>query len=350
MADSVCVHRQCNMIIKGRVTIWMNCFISERSVCGGRGIDIITLDEPEYPENLRKVPDCPQVLFVKGSLLPRDRLAVAIVGTRKASALGKAIAQEISGDLAKAGMTVVSGLAYGIDASAHRAALDKGNRTIACLGNGLDVLYPKANWEIYDKIPSSGALISEYRPGTQPKPWHFPERNRLIAGLSLGVVVVEAGEKSGALITADWALKYGRPVMAVPGSIKSSLYRGANRLIQEGAYLVTCAEDVLSFLRKENEYVPEPGMQKAVETLTLEESLILGYLEEWECVDDICDNVNNMPVFKVVSILSSLEVRGLVISLPGGKYAVTTAGQKFAANKKVGISNEKSDQAPVDHR
>lgn len=327
----------------------MNCFISKRSVCPGRGIEVITLDDPEYPENLRKVPDCPPALFVKGALLPRDRLAVAIVGTRKASALGKTIAQEISGDLAKAGMTVISGLAYGIDTSAHQAALAKGGRTIACLGNGVDVVYPKANWELYDKIPSSGALISEYRPGTQPRPWHFPERNRLISGLSLGVVVVEAGEKSGALITVDWALRYGRPVMAVPGSIKSSLCRGTNRLIQEGAYLVTCAEDVLSFLRKENEYVPEPGMQKTAETLTLEESLILGYLEEWESVDDICDNVNNIPVFKVVSILASLEVRGLVKSLPGGKYTVTTAGQKFIGNKKVGISNEKSGQAPVDH-
>ncbi len=308
---------------------------SVTNLCTGLGIKIITLDEPEYPENLRKVPDCPEVLFVKGALLPRDKMAVAVVGTRKPSALGRAVVQEIAGDLARVGITVISGLAYGIDATAHQAALSASGRTIACLGQGVDLVYPKANRGLYDSIPKYGALLSEYLPGTQPRPWHFPERNRLISGMSLGVLVIEAGEKSGALITADWALKHGRPVMAVPGSIKSKVCQGSNRLIQEGAYLVTCAEDVLSFLRKENEYLPE-GISEETKSLSLEESLILRCLEQWESVDEICDNVNYIPVFKVISILSSLELKGMVKSLPGGKYIMTTAGYKLSGKKKVG--------------
>ncbi len=298
--------------------------------CKKQGIKIITLDDPEYPENLRMIPDCPPVIFVKGSLLPRDRIAVAVVGTRKPSSLGRAIAGEIAGDIARAGVTIVSGLAYGIDASVHKAAVEAGGRTVACLGQGVDHIYPKANSMLYEKIPLSGALLSEYLPGTEPKPWHFPKRNRLISGMSLGVVVVEAAEKSGALITADWALKHGRAVMAVPGSVKSIASRGANRLIQDGAYLVTCAEDVLSFLRKDNEYVPKLNFQETRVKMTLEESLVLNSLREWGSIEDICDNLSQIPVHRVISILSSLEVKGIVKSLPGGKYTITSVGQRLS--------------------
>jgi len=298
--------------------------------CREQGIKIIAFDDPEYPENLRRVPGCPRVLFVRGCLFPSDRIAVAIVGTRKPTGVGKSIAVEIATELAAAGVTIVSGLAYGIDTCVHKAALTARGRTVACLGQGVDQVYPKSNWALYDDIPSAGALVSEYLPGTGPKPWHFPERNRLISGLSLGVVVIEAGQRSGALITADWALKQGRPVMAVPGSVRSNASQGANRLIQEGAYLVTCAEDVLSFLRKDNEYVPQPEVDESTQNLTLEESLVLNCLTQWESIEDICDNLNQVPVYRIMSLLSSLEVKGFVKSLSGGKYVTTSVGQKLS--------------------
>jgi DNA processing protein len=298
-------------------------------LCQEQGINIVTLDDPEYPENLRKVRDCPELLFVKGCLTPGDRIAVAIVGTRNPTVVGQAVAAEIAADLAAAGVTIVSGLAYGIDACAHSAALNARGRTIACLGHGVDQVYPKANWALYREIPEAGALVSEYLPGTGPKPWHFPERNRLISGLSLGVVVVEAGLKSGALITADWALRQGRPVMCVPGSVKSAASQGTNRLIQEGAYLVTCAEDVLSFLRQDNEYVPQPETAGAIQSVSLEESLVLNCLARCEYIEDICDELNEIPVYRTMSLLSALEVRGYVRSLAGGKYLLTPAGQKL---------------------
>jgi DNA processing protein len=298
-------------------------------VCQKQGISIISIDDPEYPENLRNVRDCPQLLFAKGRLTPGDRIAVAIVGTRNPTAVGQSVAAEIAADLAAAGVTIVSGLAYGIDACVHRAALNAKGRTIACLGQGVGFIYPKANWALYKEIPASGALLSEYLPGTEPKPWHFPQRNRLISGMSLGVVVVEAGLKSGALITADWALKQGRPVMCVPGSVKSAASQGTNRLIQEGAYLVTCAEDVLSFLRKDNEYVPETETLRAAQCVSLEESLVLSCLAHYESIEGICDNLNEIPVYRIMSLISSLEVKGYVKSVAGGKYVLTPAGQRL---------------------
>ena len=294
-------------------------------LCAQLHVDIVSIDDSQYPENLRTIPDPPSILFVKGSTMPTDRLSVGLVGTRRASGAGKQIASEIAEDLARAGITIVSGLAYGIDAAAHRGALSVGGRTIACLGQGPDVVYPKSNFDLYGTIPSNGALISEYPPGTEAKPWHFPRRNRLIAGLSLGLVVIEAGEKSGALITADWALRQGKPVMAVPGSVKSIVCRGTNRLIQDGAYLVTCAEDVLSFLRKENEYMPEVCGTRRVEALTLEESVVLEAVGRGESLDQICSGMN-MPVSKIIAILSSLEVRGIVHSVAGGKYILSNIG------------------------
>jgi DNA processing protein len=303
-----------------------NCVLE---LCRAQGIKIVSVDDSEYPENLRNVRGCPELLFMKGCLTPGDRIAVAIVGTRNPTIVGQAVAAEIAADLAAAGVTIVSGLAYGIDACAHSAALNARGRTIACLGHGVDQVYPKANWALYREIAETGALLSEYLPGTGPRPWHFPERNRLISGLSLGVVVVEAGLKSGALITADWALKHGRPVMCVPGSVKSAASQGTNRLIQEGAYLVTCAEDVLSFLRKDNEYVPQPETGRSVQCVSLEESLVLNSLARYESVEDICDNLNEIPVYRTMSLLSALEVKGYVKSLAGGKYVLTPAGQKL---------------------
>jgi DNA processing protein len=218
------------------------------------GARAITWLDAEYPALLKEIADPPPVLYVKGQLRPEDAQAVAMVGTRRATVYGREVAERLARDLAAAGMTVVSGLAKGIDTHAHRGALshlgahggaEGGGRTLAVLGHGLDALYPPENRRLADAIRERGALISDYPIGTGPIAENFPPRNRIISGLSAGVVVVEADHTSGALITSRYALEQGRDVFAVPGPITSPSSRGCNRLIQDGAQLVTCAEDVL---------------------------------------------------------------------------------------------------------
>lgn len=281
-----------------------------------------------YPENLLRFPDPPPALRVKGSVEPGDRLAVAVVGTRSPTELGRRIAREIARDMAEAGVTIVSGLAEGIDAEAHRGALEAGGRTIACLGCGVDVTYPPVNCALYQGIPKSGALISEYPDKSGPLKWRFPRRNRVIVLMSLGVVVVEAGKRSGALITAEWAQEYGVPLMAVPGSVKSPKSAGANKLIQDGAYLVTNASDVLSFLRRESEYVPLPKARPVSppnRQLSLEESLVLSHIQGSPLSPDaIADRISGISPGRLAAALSSLEVDGIVLRLAGGKYLANT--------------------------
>lgn len=294
---------------------------------------VLTADNPAYPENLRAVPH-PPPLFCAGEILPTDRIAVAIVGTRRATPVGREVAYEIASDLAKAGVTIVSGLAEGIDAASHRGALESGGRTIACLGAGIDVVYPRANRLLFSEIPKSGALVSEYPWGSEPLPWHFPARNRIISGLSLGVLVVEAGEKSGALITADWAAKHGRPVMAVPGSVRSRVSQGSNRLIQDGAYLVSCARDVLSFLRQETEYIPE-AVSAPVLSLTLEESYLLEEIPgDVFSVEEAHSRIPSLSAGRLMSVLSSLEVKGALKRIPGGKYMLKGAPRGNSAGSE----------------
>ncbi|MGE5578707.1 MAG: DNA-processing protein DprA [Bacillota bacterium] len=287
------------------------------------GISCLARDDPGYPENLRLAPETPDVIYVRGTLVPEDRVAVAVVGTRSPTPEGKIIAYELARDLAGAGVTVVSGLALGIDTEAHLGALDAGGRTIACLGAAVDIPYPRSNTRLFERIPEHGALVSEYGPGTPAMPFRFPMRNRIISGLSLGVVVVEAGEKSGALITAEWAEKQGRPVMAVPGSPKSAVSAGSNRLIQDGAYLVTSARDVLSFLGKEGEYVPEipQGPPTGAGSLTFEEGAVLSLVRSHpQGAGELAEHLPGLTLGKVVSLLSALEVRGMVSKVAGGKY------------------------------
>ncbi len=206
---------------------------------------ILRLKDAGYPKALRATFDPPSVLYVGGELLPDDVQAVAVVGSRHASAYGLSAAEAIARDLASAGVTVVSGLAVGIDSAAHRGALAAGGRTIAVLGCGIDVAYPRRNQKLACEIAKQGAVVSEFNPGTPPEAWRFPRRNRIVAGLSLGVVVVEAGEKSGSLITARLGLEAGRDVFAVPGEIGLARTRGTHRLLREGAKLVECGADVL---------------------------------------------------------------------------------------------------------
>lgn len=207
-------------------------------------------EDSRYPALLRAIPAAP-ALFVRGELVDDDALALAIVGARRPTPYGLAVAERLASDLARRGVTIVSGLARGIDTAAHRGALAAGGRTIAVLGSGLDVVYPPENLPLARTIETRGAVVSQFPAGMPPLPGHFPARNRTLAGLALGVVVVEAAEKSGALITAGFAGDLGRETFAVPGRITSSSSAGANRLIQDGAKLVTCWQDIVSEL-------PEP--------------------------------------------------------------------------------------------
>jgi DNA processing protein len=204
--------------------------------------------DARYPSRLAEVPDAPATLHVRGALVDADALAVAIVGSRRATPYGLDVAETLAADLAARGVTIVSGLARGIDAAAHRGALRVGGRTLAVLGSGVDVIYPPENRRLAAEITERGALLSQFAPGTPPLPQNFPTRNQVIAALSLAVVVVEAAEKSGSLITARLAAELGREVLAVPGRITAPESRGANRLIQDGAHVAMGWEDVVGVL------------------------------------------------------------------------------------------------------
>jgi DNA processing protein len=212
------------------------------------GISVVTLEDATYPRLLREAPNAPPLLYVRGTLDPADAWAVAVVGTRSPTSYGKEATRAIVGDLARSGITIVSGLAFGIDAIAHEAALDADGRTIAVLGCGPDIIYPERNRGIAQRIINQGAIITDYPPGTRPHAANFPPRNRIISGLSLGTLVIEAGEKSGALITVDFAADQGRDVFAVPGSVFSQKSKGTHRLIRDGAGLVATADDLLEAL------------------------------------------------------------------------------------------------------
>ena len=212
------------------------------------GVEILTWDDKEYPLYLKEIADPPPVLYLRGDIQTRDQWAVAVVGTRRSTSYGKHVTQQLVGDLARSGATIVSGMARGIDGVAHWAALEAGGRTLAVLGSGISQVYPPEHRALAQQIASSGALLSEFPPDTPPEAGNFPRRNRIISGLSLGVLVIEAGRKSGALITANYALEQGRDVFAVPGNINARSSVGTNRIIQEGATLVLSAEDILSLL------------------------------------------------------------------------------------------------------
>jgi DNA processing protein len=212
------------------------------------GVQIVRLGQPNYPRLLRDIPDPPALLFVRGSLVEADRLGVGIVGSRHATPYGRATAERLARELCGHGLTLLSGGAVGIDAAAHRGALAAGGRTLAVLGCGLDVDYPRENRALFEQVAANGALVSEYPLGAQPEAWRFPVRNRVISGLSLGVLVVEAPRQSGALITATRAVEQGRPVMVVPGNIDRPASAGSNELLKDGATPITCVEDVLRAL------------------------------------------------------------------------------------------------------
>jgi DNA processing protein len=284
------------------------------------GVQAVTWDDPDYPRNLRQVYNPPPLLYVRGSLEKRDEWAVAIVGTRQASAYGKEAARSLSAGLARVGVTVVSGLARGIDAEAHRACLDAGGRTMAVLGCGVDVIYPQQHVRLAAEIVEHGALLSEYPLGTQPQAVNFPPRNRIISGMSLGTIVVEADSSSGALITAGFAAEQGREVFAVPGSIFAKSSRGTNRLIQRGAKLVTTVTDVLEELNLT--MVSQQAQAQAVLPENETEAVLLQHISaEPLHVDDLRRAVS-LPIAQVSSTLALMELKGMVRQVGGMHYVL----------------------------
>ncbi len=284
------------------------------------GTQALTWQDDAYPARLRTVYDPPPVLFVRGSLTPADEWAVAMVGTRKPTAYGREVARQLSGELARRGVTVVSGLARGIDAEVHRAALDAGGRTIAVLGSGVDVIYPYEHRRLAADIVLAGALVADYPLGTQPEAGNFPPRNRIISGLSLGVVVVEAGQTSGALITAQFAAEQGRDVLAVPGSILSRSSDGPNRLLREGARVVLSADDILQELNLSQ--VEHQAEARALLPADETEALLIRQLSsEPRHIDDV-GQATALPIALVSSTLTILELKGWVRQVGAMHYVL----------------------------
>ncbi len=291
------------------------------------GIRVITFLDKDYPENLKTIYDPPVVLYVKGNILPDDKLAVAIVGSRLASFYGIQTAEKLGFELASHGITIISGLARGIDSSSHKGALKAKGRTLAILGSGLANIYPEENIKLAEKISESGAVISEFPMETIPDRGNFPKRNRVISGLSLGVVCVEAAEKSGALITCDCALEQGREVFAVPGKVDSMTSKGTNKLIKQGAKLAQGVEDILEELNIETFHRSPNGIESRSangkgQTLLLDKNENLVYTllsSDPKYIDDICLE-SGIGLNRIAGILLNLEIKKFAKQLPGKNF------------------------------
>lgn len=278
--------------------------------------------DPEYPPLLREISDPPVALYVRGTLEPADGRAVAIVGSRRASDYGRRMADRLARQLVEAGYTVVSGLARGVDTAAHQGALRAGGRTLACLGCGVDVVYPAENRGLAQAVAEQGAVLSEYPMNAPPDAWHFPSRNRIVSGLSLGVVVLEAPFGSGALITATCAVDQNREVFAVPGSIESRLNTGPHALIKDGAKLVESVEDILCELAPEAPLQPRLELEAAAELpeLTPSEKMLHALLaHDPKPIDDLIMEAA-LPAAEVSATLLTLEIKGVARRLPGNAY------------------------------
>lgn len=292
-----------------------------------KGIKAVTPAHDCFPDRLNAIYDPPALLFMRGENPPEDAPYVAVVGSRKASSYGRWAAETIGGELARRGVVVLSGAAYGVDGHAHQGCLKAGGFTIAVLGCGIDRVYPPEHTGLLRRIASSGCLLSEYPPGDEPLPWHFPHRNRIIAGLSHAVVVVEAAEKSGALITADLALEDGREVMAVPGPIGSPLSQGTNGLIQKGAKLVMGVEDVCEELPCELVRCAVNGKgegsradMEAGEDIDPLERKCLGLLLGEPRRLDWLATMAEISTGELLACLTSMSIKGWVAEEAGGRY------------------------------
>ncbi len=280
------------------------------------GVRTIGCGDDGYPENLKRLAHMPPVLFVRGEIRAEDATAAAVVGTRMPSHYGRQVAEKLGRELAQHGVTIVSGLARGVDTFAHKGALDGGGRTVAVLGCGVDVYYPPENRRLYDAISAQGAVVSEFSLGVEPLAMNFPKRNRVVSGLSRAVVAVEAGEKSGVLNTVAWAIDQGRTVFAVPGNITSQQSLGINRLLKGGARPLLSVDDVLQELG-----VAKRAEERSKVEVAADEKPVLDFLTaEPAHVDEICEGLG-IPMAGLLSVLMQLELKGLVRQLPGKYFA-----------------------------
>jgi len=299
---------------------WREYAEQELAKARDAGIAIIIAEDAAYPTALKNTPDPPLFLYVKGDLQQGD--GIAIVGTRKPTHYGLTVTRRISSELASAGLTIVSGLARGIDTQAHRGALAAKGRTIAVLGCGIDVAYPPENKGLMEDISRSGAVVTENPFGTQPESGYFPARNRIISGLSRGTVIIEAAEDSGSLITAKYALEQGRKLFAVPGNIGLVNSRGSNSLIKQGATLVESAQDILQNLKIQSADAQSAGAARDLPSLTKDEEPVFRQItNEPKHIDLLMKESNTTPA-RISGVLVTLELKGLVRQLPGKYYII----------------------------
>jgi len=280
---------------------------------------IITFNDPSYPARLKEIPDPPLILYVKGHI-PQNE-AIAIVGTRRPTPYGRKVAEYFSEALARRGLTIVSGMARGIDGIAHKKALESGGTSVGVLGCGIDMVYPGEHRDLFKNIINKGAIISEFPPGTPPERYNFPRRNRIISGISWGTLVIEAAEGSGSLITARFALEQGREVFAVPGNINSKMSYGTNKLIKEGAKLVEDIQDIMEEHMPVLTHTRKHDIQNSPKVfLTEKEQLIYGLLSLEPLHIDIIRQKSGLLLQEVLNILMNLELKGLIEKVPGNRY------------------------------
>lgn len=296
-----------------------------------KNIEIATIKDRNYPQRLKNIPDPPKVLYIKGSLIKKDLNSIAVVGTRKPTPYGIYAVEKLVSELSEYGITIISGMATGIDTYAHLTSLKQDNRTIAVLGTGADTVYPSHNRNLYNKIVKNGAVISEFPLGTKGLPYHFPQRNRIISGLSLGTLVIEAEERSGTLITVTHSLEQGKDVFAVPGCINSSFSRGTNSLIRDGAKLVEKAEDIIEEIielkdienNSDNDYYKNQCDKSDLYSgLSDDEKVILKKIKRSPVTIDQLARSKEMNIAKLNGIITVLEMKGKVKRIGGNKLTV----------------------------
>ncbi|MGO1469016.1 MAG: DNA-processing protein DprA [Tissierella sp.] len=288
-------------------------------------INIITILDKEYPESLINIYDKPYVLYQKGEMIPEDILSIAVVGSRKATSYGVWACEKFTKELVNLGVTIISGVALGIDTIAHKTALKEGGRTIGILGNGLDVYYPKRNESLYKEISNNGSILTEFPPGTPPLPYNFPQRNRIITGLSLGLIVIEAKERSGTSITAYHALEQGKDVFALPGNINSVYSEGTNKLISDGAIPLLNIDDILMEIEDiKNNKLNKNLSKKSIDYTNLSETeiKIIEIIRQKPTHCDIISYRTGISISNVTSILTILELKGLVKELESRIFAL----------------------------
>lgn len=299
----------------------------EYEYCIENKINLIHSFSKNYPINLQNIPYPPPLLYCKGNLLPKDECSISIVGSRKYTEYGNIVTKKLAYELASCGITIISGMARGIDGFAHQYAMSAKGRTIAVLGTGINIIYPSEHAKLYNEIIENGAVISEFPINTPPQPQNFPLRNETVAGLSLGTIVIEAMKKSGSMITARLAGEFGRNIYAVPGNILSSQSFGTNDLLKDGAKIVTCSKDILEDIYYElNQIIPKPKQLTLFTPTNLSpiEDKIYSQLSIEPMTTDEISSKLNISISSIIETLTILELQGYVKQLPGQKYIIAT--------------------------